>query len=248
MNQNEFINKFLNDPESFYNSIESLSSKEIESMMNFEEMLVELKFSGLQAHDENRISILVDQLRAGKKNDADVSDLSSALEILSAYKKMEQGSKRPVPDALMAVIERTLGHKKHPAPSLVVKLVEDGIRVIKSTMQGVTFIPQPVPSMRSAAVVQKNTAPLTFRQEFSGNTIEYSILKESSDDMMLTMNFPDKMGRYNVQLKSGSRIVDAVKLSEQEKSVTFRKLDAGYYDIEISGTLNHTFCIFIEKE
>ena len=249
MDIRKIVQEYLESPENVYARLTSFDDSSRKMVYLLEEMFAGMKFSGLEkAADEQYVAEMADKIRKGEfKGNIDPKDIEAVSDILTSLAKMDVPVKRAVPEALMAVIDRTLDVKdKKQIPSFIVRLTREGIKTILSGLNGVTLTPVPVPAMRSPGTLEKEIHNVQLEQIVDGNKIGYSILKESDEDIMLAMNFPDKIGRCRVILKENDRMISTENLNDGDDSVNFRKLKPGYYDISITGSINHSFTILVD--
>ena len=250
MNIKNIIQEYMENPEEVYDKLSSMDEQSRNAVYFIEEIFTWMKLSGInEVSDEQYIAELVDKIRSGEfRGDLELKDIEAIQDVIISIEKMSNDVKREVPEVLMSVIDRTLKvTDKKQIPSFIVRLTADGIKTIMSGINGMSLVPVTNPVMRSQATLNKESDNIQIEQLVDGNKISYNILKESDDDIMLAMNFPDKIGRCRILLKDNERILYTENLNDGENSVGFRKLKPGYYDISITGFINHSFGILVDN-
>ncbi|MDH5654332.1 MAG: hypothetical protein OEZ34_00355 [Spirochaetia bacterium] len=249
MKINNIIEEYIENPENVYDKMSSLDERSRKIVFLLEEVFAGLKFSNIdEVQDEQLIAEIADKLRKGEMTGKiNLQDIQAVTDVVGSLKLMSHPERKEVPEVLMSVIERTQNiMNKKKVPSFIVQMKENGIKAILSGLNGMNLVPAAVPVMRSSATMEQETSSLVIEQTLDNGKISYSIVKESSADVMLTLNFSDKIGRCRVFLKENDRIIYTENLEDGEDSVSFRQLKPGYYDISISGSINHDFSILVD--
>ena len=248
MNTRKIIKEYIETPENVYEKLSGLDEESKNIVYLLEEMFATMKMTGLkESADDQKIAEMVDGIRNGKfTGDLERANMEAVRDVLMSVEKMSIAVKKEVPEVLMSVIERTLkATDKKKIPSLIVRFTENGLKTILSGINGMNLIPVSAPAMRSNAVSEKENNNIQIEQIIEDHKISYNILKESDNDLMLAMNFPDKIGRCRVFLKENERILFTENLNDGENSVSFSKLKPGFYDISIAGYINHSFSLLV---
>jgi len=243
----EFIRTYLNNPEEM-ESRDHFTAEEKARLFKIEEFFVRIKFEdwGLQALDhEEEIAELIDSLIVGSSRTDHVKDASGAVQqILTALTTMDPSRRNPLPRSLQKVIENDF-RSEESIPSIIVRLTAEGMKVLKSTIEGIELYPEPIPAVRSAA---SQDAAVRVVQEIDGMPIESRIHSGGSGNMTFELIFPEKTGNWRVTLKNGERLVSSEIVSNEEHRVEFPCLSEGEYTVELSGLVNHQFYIYLEND
>ena len=266
-NQKEktFINQFTEDPESLYNSPETLKADPTRKteLFELEETLARMKYL-LHVQDQDIIMTPEEEAELAARLDAGTltKELSTEesrrlLEILSAHRLMSNPAltTQPVPETLFKIATSTpdtVGSKKAGLlPSIVLKL-GDSMKVIKSSLQGIQELPAaaaiPVRSAATAEAVEQKQERIELHQRIYDNLkLEYHILRESRHELMLFIRFQEKPeGQYRIHLKQNGRIIDTRTMPAGEESVGFRRLPGGEYLLQITGPVNYELGVLVE--
>lgn len=275
-NRNDLIDAFFTDPDSLYEGASGLDPDTRKALYSLEEFFVGL-LQGQHAESlrekgsvppEMELAEWVERLEAEGEATGETyheflsryPDAFQAIQqILDAKKVMMDGHRKPVPPLLMEVVRRSetlpFLRKETPAaiPAIVLGLARDGLRMIKSTLQGMAYIPQAVVATRAASpsLMEKGKPRLELRQSLGSASdphLRYEILRESDREIMLTLHFENKIGPYRVSLKQEGRILDSRIVGKSEESLQFSRLTPGDYTVEIRGGLDHEFGIMIRED
>ncbi len=261
----EFLDRFIEDPDSVYKASDDLSSDEKQSIMQVEEYLIssrlEQQLSPERNHitrrDEEELSWIVDMVSSGGtyQKAADMIEkepgMESVVQEMVYAMKVMDGNRKSVPGYLMDMVRSSNANVAGRVPAIVVRIAEDGLHVIKSAVQGFVGLPVAAVSVRSAAV-QEKTNRIELVQNIGEDSeealVHYEIVSEGEKSVTLGLQFPGISSDFQVNLRQDGRLVDARMINRGEHSaLTFDHLTPGHYDVEIKGGLNKTFPIFIEE-
>lgn len=164
-----------------------------------------------------------------------IGDSSAELDIAKAEKIMAKEPKYKVPEYLKNYVNMNLNSKSENSESVVVRIVKEGVRFINSAVDSV-FKAETVllPAMRSPE--KQDLQAVNLYADADGNQITYQLIKESSDEAYLCINF-DGTGSLvysQVNLKKNNRFIYSEKIS-QSKAVSFSGLKQGKYNLEFVG-------------
>lgn len=211
-----------------------------------QEALASLYFTKLiqmQNTDEEITAMAVDRLLAGKE-----CEIPEAQEVLSACYGMDSVKSTPLPEALRYCVDSFFkSPAKKKSPSLIVKIVEEGIQVVASSLQGFALMSEAQIATRSAAKQANRIEVSQSSIDTQEMLVDYKILRESKDEIMLALELTKTYGQYTLQLKQDGRTVDSRMLRKGEYSTAFNKLKPGEYELEISGPANLTVGILIHS-
>ncbi len=263
MEPQEIIRQFTEIPDTLYDEYGEMTLPEVRELIALEERIVALSpaaaLAGLAptSLDEGEVARLADQLLAGGGRLADLApaDQHALLGALRARTLMSLDSPvaDPLPIALAAAVERVLGGQAESearrAPALIVELAREGLRAVKSALQGVSLDAAVGVQVRNAAVAESGEKIV--RMEFSQNVslrgerrgvIRYEALRESDDAMTLVVRLAD-VPAWRVELRRDGRIVESRSASDGQ--VRFERLTRGDYDLDFSGGLVHQATLFV---
>lgn len=263
MEPQEVIRQFTESPETLYNEYGELTLPEVRDLIALEERIVALSpaaaLAGLApaSLEEGELARLADGLLAGGAGLADLApaDQHALLGALRARTLMdlEAPASDPLPVALAAAVERVLGARAESetrrAPALIVELAREGLRAVKSALQGVSLDAAVGVQVRNAAAAEQGEKIV--RMEFSQTVnlrgdgrgvIRYEALRESDDAMTLVIRLADASA-WRVELRRDGRIVESRSASDGQ--VRFERLTRGDYDLDFSGGVVHQATLFV---
>jgi hypothetical protein len=263
MESQEVIRQFTESPETLYNEYGELTLPEIRELIALEERIVALSpaaaLTDLAATsmEEGELARLADELLAGGGRIADLSpaDQHALLGAVRARTLMnlESPASDPLPVSLAAAVERVLGvqaqGEPRRAPALIVELAREGLRAVKSALQGVSLDAAVGVQVRNAATAEQGEKIV--RMEFSQTValrgdrravIRYEALRESDDAMTLVVRLAD-VNAWRVELRRDGRIVESRSASDGQ--VRFERLTRGDYDLDFSGGVVHQATLFV---
>ena len=268
MDKKKFDNisrSFLENPTEVYESPEKLSVDDKTELFEIEEALAQmlyLKEAGQlpsnSAQAEADLAMFVDELgNTGMLAEDNTSRLVEIQSVLAAKRLMENENipSVPVPETLMKVLRtpEKAGKAETSVPSIILRLTKESMEAVTSTLQGITQIPQVFEFTRSASaeVLEKNPR-IELEQKLNGAdylNIGYQIVRESSTQLMLVVRYKEELdSQVRVTLSQDGRIVDSKFLSPETKTVSFSRLPAGFYELEMKGALENRISIQIDDE
>lgn len=164
-----------------------------------------------------------------------IGDSAVELDIAKAEKLMAKGPKYKVPEYLKNYVSMNLASNSEKTESVVIRIVKDGVRFINSAVDSL-FRAETVflPAMRSPE--KQDLQAVNLYADSDGTQITYQLIKESSDQAYLCINF-DGAGSLvysQVNLKKNNRFIYSEKIS-QSKAVSFSGLKQGKYNLEFIG-------------
>lgn len=208
-----------------------------------EEFFASLKYGHLQSliipeQDEEEIALAAEALQNGKPVAGDF--LSAAGNTLGSLRLMETRGRAPVPAVLRSVVERSLEAPTRETPSLVVRIMNETLEVVKSSFQNVSLQNSEALAVRSSAAPatspRERTDKFELRQVVSVDlTIFYEILRENGNEVMLRVHLEPEPPHCRVNLLQNGRIVTSSNYVRGENGITFQRLSPGSYRIEIKG-------------
>ena len=236
-------------------------------LMKLEEKIVSVRYLQYLNEMNSRSDISDDDLAALADNfeKSGVMQERAGLELyhLISIKKLMNNKEIPslaLPNVLSKIVGDTLSSsveyrklEEASVPAIIVRLVGDGIRIIKSTLQGVSIQPEFYESTRNgvSTLEYQNSSRADLHQSTKdGMILEYQIVKESLDEVMLNINFISKIpGNCRVNLEQGGRIVSSQMLYENEDRVSVNRLIVGDYTVKIQGpSSQYSFHFRVENE
>lgn len=262
--QDELLLKFFDFSEESSGSQKTLDPVEL---MKLEEKVVSVRYLQYLGEMKYRNDISENDLAALADNFENSGTMQerAGLELyhLISIKKLMNNKEIPslaLPNVLSKIVGDTLsasaGTRKleeDTVPALIVRLVGDGIRIIKSTLQGVSIQPEFYESTRngvSTLEYQNNSRADLYQSTKDGMILEYQIIKESLNEVMLNINFISKIpGSCRVNLEQDGRIVSSQMLYENEDRVSVNKLNVGDYTVKIQGpSTQYSFHFRVEND
>jgi hypothetical protein len=263
MKNSTIATHFADAADALYEAPEHLSPEARRELFELEEALSACLYYGQNAGNslppelEDRVARLADEIRAESPtaflDPAQGSDEIAALVRAAALQtyldsRVMQESPVPaeaVPPVLGMVIDRYFdaglrsARRTDSAPAIVLQISE-GLRVIKSALQGFTLQTESLIATRNAvAAPEARKSHFVLKQALiDGCEIEYQILSESSEAVTLVVSLPAAYKKTRVDLRCEGRMLDSRMLGADGR-LSFEHLKAGSYELEFSGALLH---------
>lgn len=232
---------------------------------------------------ESELAELADALLTGdlervRRSLQDDRDLLAVYRTASAVQAMAAPlANLPLPEALAAAIERVFPRQSPTAdaapaklPAMILSLAEEGLRVLKSSLQSVQLEAVYSPAVRSAAApaanaragaeeqeavqrVDQKASRLTLSQRIPASggeaVLHFDVLRENAGALTLVVHTPEELGRARVNLKLAGRSLDSRYVSAEARSLEFTHLGPGEYELEFSGPRldSHSCAIVIRR-
>lgn len=259
--------KIFQDPESFYQSLESVDPIQKKALMQIEEALVHFQvYTALEnspeqaiGYSEVEIASIVDRV----KNDEISTDelmgiiekepalLATFAQVIKAMAVMEKGKMRRVPGALLNAIKIQKGSLQR-IPSMIVRITSDGLHITRSILQGIAAAGDQATPTRGSATEELTGEKMNrseFYQKIEGLenfNLRYEVIKESENTITLAVVFEGEVIDYRINLRQDGRIVDAKVIPRNEKQVSFDHLYPGTYELEMNGEKSFLTTFVIE--
>lgn len=185
---------------------------------------------------EEAIARAVDDLESDRNPQPEI--LPAAGAVLSSIRMMQSPGRAAVPEVLRNVVRRSLETQKQAPPSLVVRVLGDTLEVLKSSFQNVALQNSEALAVRSSATTapRERTDKYELRQVVSVDlTIFYEILRENGNEVMLRIHLEPEPPHCRVNLLQNGRKVTSLNYVRGTGGITFQRLAAGSYKIEIKG-------------
>lgn len=226
-------------------------------------------------HDENEVACAVKEWKEGKQAPIqryDKSLLQEASKVLAAEQKMQANSQNylPLPPILNYALKESLAklqkkQKESSAPSIVVELLQDSIRVFKSTLHGFGNVLQPVTQSRGVQALKKPGSELLeketleeqsedlnlksnyalLRQKSKEEYLQYELLRDSKHSITLLISAPECLRKSKAVLRNGERTIAAESFHVQSGFLKFKNLKVGEYDLEFCGAIEYNVRLLI---
>ena len=262
-------------PYELYKTLETLDKASYNEVCKMEESLTTLLYAEQnqqihkrQFYDENEIAIVVEEWEKTGRLPNHVKDPALAAEayrVLSSMNRMEdtRSIHSAVPQVLQDIVEHSLNFRskasrnKQSVPALVVELTANGLRLLKSTLQGYQFIPQPSAVIRQArsseevidalSVVndQEDLNHLVLYQKKPKDYLQYEVLRKANNSVALTIYSPQCYRDTRVSLKQNNRIIASQTFNPKSGKVSFKHIATGYYQIEYYGAMDYSIQIVV---
>lgn len=263
MNESTIADDFLGQPNALYESPEKLSPEARRELFEFEESLAAcLAFETVRGPALNReedIAGQADRLLAAdpdteiELNAADRSLVSRAY--LDARIMQDSALvSETLPEVLKLVVDRTLvettagnANASSAIPAIVLQ-IRDGLKVIKSALQGLELQTESIVATRNAvAAPEARKSHVILKQTVDGRDIEYQILSESESAITLVVRFSNggSLNKIRAVLRREGRMLDS-RSPDASGQVSFEHLSAGSYELEFTGALRHSCPILID--
>ena len=238
--------------------------------------------SSFKRHDENEIACAVKEWK--EKGQApteryDLALLQEAARVLSAEQKLQANSQslRPLPSILSYTIEESLAkdqkkqkEKESKVPAIIVELLQDSIKVFKSTFNGFGDVFQPVVQSRGTSALRAGTTEnlesedsyledpseeskalhlkanyALLQQKIKEQYLQYELLRDSDNSISLLISAPECLRKSKAVLKKGKHTIAAQGFNMQDGLLKFKNLKVGKYSLEFRGVMEYTIEIKI---
>lgn len=258
---------FLTNPAMLYDAPENLSPEARRELFELEESLAAVLFfeqtrDALNNPADRQVPAAVDALLGDEAGSVEAlaslnpAQRAHAIQTYFDTRAMHDPAlpSEAVPEVLKLVIERTLrvnageAAQDRAIPAIVLQ-IRDGLRVIKSALQGMEFQTDALATTRSSvAAPEARRSHVVLKQTVDGRAIEYQILSESAHAVTLIVRFPGNnsgLKKLRALLRHEGRMLDS-RSPDASGQLSFEHLQAGAYDLEFTGTFQHTCPILIQ--
>ncbi len=260
----DITGEFIDNPGGLYAEPDQLDARERERLFELEEMMAACLTAGREnrlraeansLEDEGKSAYYADHPEQALTHPKFKALLPDMLEVMAARRIMDNPGLPAValPRVLRDVVSRGFEEGDDaPVPSVILGLAAQGIEVIKSTMRGIALQPQAFTYTRSAPTpgVLEKQSRIELHQVFEDAPdiqLEYQIMRESASELMLGIRFKGmRRGTYSVSLLRDKRVIASHNLSDSHNIVSFGRLAAGSYMIEIKGAFQYKFGVLID--
>ena len=238
---------FLSEPERLYEL--ELNGGAQSVLFSLEEAMVSLRTEPVSATlDEQELACRLESLAAGDDNvlaGLAGTDREALIQTHMAVAAMDSTTRTPTPEALLAVVERSL-KPEHVAkgPSFIVNLARAQMQVIKSTFQGLTAVSLPAIATRHGGpgIETPNAREMLRQVIVQGNrriALEFELVRASDQEVtLLVRNLPDDH-TTRVDLLRDDRRMESRVLNGAGETLIFERLGAGRYELRFQGGFNH---------
>ena len=151
--------KFLFHPDELYENPDTLDEASVRELMELEEMVVTFVHnepSG-KVSEEEGFALEMDRLLDKEDHGFSSEHCTALQQVLKAVELMDKQDlpTKKLPPVLRGIVDRDLENlsKEKRVPSIILQLAENGLNVIKSSLQGLVLLPEISPEMRSGAAV-----------------------------------------------------------------------------------------------
>ena len=206
--------------------------------------------------------------------------LQEASRVLAAEQKMQANSQKQLalPSILAYTLKESLSktvkttkrqkEEQSSAPAIIVELLQDSIKVFKSTFHGFGDVFQPVVQSRSAHPIREladeteydsenesldeGVKALSLRanyallhQKTKENYLQYELLRDSKHSITLLISAPECLRKSKAVLKQGERTIAAQGFNMENGLLKFKHLKVGEYRLEFCGVMEYNVNLFI---
>ncbi|MDH4127830.1 MAG: hypothetical protein OEV44_03690 [Spirochaetota bacterium] len=212
----------------------------LNKLVDFDRNLVlanNLKNNDNILYDENEFSILVEKFEKNINNINDsITSQKSVLNFLNFIENKANAENIKTPVFLKNIIKNDLNKNENSELNNVVIKISDGLKVVANYIQNMLIVPNemiPVAVRSGIKNIQDDMmGSVNFVQILEKNKANYSVIKDSSESVLLTISFENEKNKPEyINLKSNEQTIYSQKLSENY--VYFSKIKEGDYCIEL---------------
>lgn len=192
-----------------------------------------------------RLEEMLDQIKkdAGAIQDISAAEMAHLVEHYYLNQRME-GTAEPVPEALLASVNRALDAEAGPAAEgIVVRLLRNGMELIQGSLTGATLELAPiVATRRSSPAEAPSENPTGSRIDLSlvvgRGHLHCSILQTAASEAMVSLSLKNLAGSYRLSLRKDGRLLGSHSGVKSDRSVQFDRIMPGSYSVELKGASN----------
>ena len=146
----------------------------------------------------------------------------------------------PVPEALLASVNRALDGERPRTEGIVVKLLRNGMELIQGTLEGASLELAPLVATRRAGaaeaeVVNPTGSRIDLKMPVGRGQMHCSILQTSASEAMVSLSLKNLAGSYQLSLKKEGRLIGSHSRVKSDRAVQFDRIGPGRYTVELKG-------------
>lgn len=209
-----------------------------------------LNQTALAPEAEAALAEACEALLCGEAKNIDGATVAAAVPTVFALQAMSAPDRESLPEALRAVVDRSLAGEGFRQPQLILQLSDAGLRAIRNVLSGLSVAPIQAVPVRSSTVAD---APrrIEFQETVQDRigqslSLEYQAIRDADDQITLRFSCADSTGAVRVDLYRAERRIDSRQL-QGPIQCEFAKLPAGEYSLAISGAIERRLDFWLQS-
>jgi len=193
-----------------------------------------------KVEDENELSLRIDQFNAGKNQSPQLIDQTDISEttIKGLHKFIDsysRGHNLQTPDFLRKIVTNEFEKTVSRGIEQIIIKISGGLKIVANYVENIKIIPEENMQLAFRSGIDKtqenNQGSINFVQILEDGPVNYNVIKDGPDSVMMTMSFEEKANKPDsINIRSLNQVVLSQRLNQNY--AYFPKLKEGNYCVE----------------